>query len=73
MYVGLLPNSEMFKGFLQMNESGFISVDWNLGTSVKGVYAAGDIRDTPLRQIITAASDGAVAAYSAGKYLETLE
>ncbi len=73
LYVGLLPNSEMFRGFLEMNENGFITVNRELGTSVPGVFAAGDVRDTPLRQIITAASDGAVAAYSAGKYLETLE
>jgi thioredoxin reductase (NADPH) len=39
-------------------------------TSIPGIFAAGDVRDTPLRQIVTAASDGALAAHSAGKYIE---
>ena len=42
-------------------------------TSIEGVYAAGDVRNTPLRQVITAASDGAIAACSAVKYVESLE
>ena len=70
LYIGLLPNSEMFNGFLELNNNGFIKVDRELMTSVSGVFAAGDVRDTPLRQVITAASDGALAAHSAGKYLE---
>ncbi len=73
LYVGLIPNTEMFKGLIELNDRGFITVDRELGTSVPGIFAAGDVRDTPLRQIITAASDGALAAYSAGKYLETME
>ena len=73
LYVGLLPNTEMFKGFFELDETGFIKVDSNLQTSVPGVFAAGDVRVTPLRQIISAASDGALTAYSAGKYLEHLE
>ena len=72
LYIGLLPNSEMFRGFLDLNEQGFIMVDRDLATSVPGIFAAGDVRDTPFRQIITAASDGALAAYSAGKHLETI-
>ena len=43
-----------------------------MNTSVKGVFAVGDVRNTPLRQVITAVSDGAVAAVYAGKYMETL-
>jgi len=73
LYIGLIPNTEMFRGLLALNDRGFITVDRNLMTSVPGIFAAGDVRDTPLRQIITAASDGALAAYSAGKYLESLE
>jgi len=72
LYIGLVPNSEMFRGILDLNEEGFITVDRTLATSVPGIFAAGDVRDTPLRQIITAAGDGAVAAYSAGKYLEKI-
>ena len=70
LYVGLVPNTGMFNGFLQLNEQGFILTDRELTTSIPGIFAAGDVRDTPLRQIITAASDGALAAFSAGKYLE---
>lgn len=73
LYVGLVPNSEMFKGFLDLTENGFIKANRELMTSVPGIFAAGDVRDTPLRQIITASSDGALSAYSAGKYLEKLE
>jgi thioredoxin reductase (NADPH) len=72
LYIGLLPNSEMFNGFLELNDSGFIKVDRELMTTVDGIFAAGDIRDTPLRQVVTAASDGALAAHSAGKYLEKI-
>jgi len=73
LYVGLVPNTAMFEGLLDLNDKGFIKVDANLQTSVPGIFAAGDVRDTPLRQIVTAASDGAVAAFSAGKYLEIVE
>jgi len=73
LYVGLIPNTGMFKDFLDLDGGGFIKVDENLQTSAPGVFAAGDVRVTPLRQIISAASDGAVAAYSAGKFLEHLE
>ena len=72
LYVGLLPNSEMFREFIKLNDQGFIKADEILATSVPGVFAAGDVRETPLRQIITAASDGALAAHSAGKYVETI-
>lgn len=73
LYIGLIPNTEMFKGFLDLNQQGFIKVDGILETSVPGIFAAGDVRETPLRQIITAAADGAICAYSAGKFLDKIE
>jgi len=73
LYIGLLPNTGMFEGLLDLNEQGFIRVDDILQTSVPGIFAAGDVRDTPLRQIVTAAADGAVCAYSAGKFLDKIE
>jgi len=73
LYIGLIPNTEMFQGFLDLDDGGFVRVDGKLESSVKGVFAAGDVRVTPLRQIITAAADGAVAAYSAGKHLDLIE
>ncbi len=69
-YIGLTPNTEMFNGQIKQNEQGFIETDINMQTSVPGVYAIGDVRNTPLRQVVTAAADGAIAACSATKYLE---
>ena len=71
-YIGFGPNVENFNGQLQQNQQGFIETDTNMQTSIEGVYAAGDVRNTPLRQVITAASDGAIAACSAVKYVEAL-
>ena len=56
-----------------MDASGFIIADENMQTSKEGVFVAGDVRVTPLRQIITAASDGAIAATSAIKYLDEIK
>lgn len=72
-YIGFKPNAEMFSGQLKQNTQGFIETDNNMQTSIEGVFAAGDIRNTPLRQVITAAADGAVAACSAVKYVERIK
>lgn len=66
--VGQTPSSALFDGKVEM-ENGYILADENMATNVKGVFVAGDIRKTPLRQIITACADGAIAADSAIKYL----
>lgn len=68
IYVGLIPNT----GFadVKKDERGFIITDDCRETSVKGIFAAGDCRVTPLRQIATAVGDGAIAAVSAERYLE---
>lgn len=71
-YIGIKPNVELFAGQLKQDAKGFICTDETMKTSVDGVYAAGDVRTTPLRQVITAAADGAVGAVYAVKYLETL-
>ncbi len=70
-YIGITPNVELFSGQLEQDASGFIITDENMSTSVDGVFAVGDVRKTPLRQVITAASDGAVGAVYAVKYIET--
>ena len=72
-YIGFKPNTDMFSGQLQQNTQGFIETDSNMQASLEGVYAAGDVRNTPLRQVITAAADGAVAACSAAKYIERIK
>ncbi len=72
-YIGFEPNADLFAGQVKQDKNGFIIVDEAMQTSVKGVYAIGDVRVTPLRQVITAAADGAIAAVYAGRYIETLE
>lgn len=72
-YIGFEPNADLFTGQVKQDKNGFIIVDEAMQTSVKGVYAIGDVRVTPLRQVITAAADGAIAAVYAGRYIETLE
>ncbi len=72
-YVGFTPNVAAISGQVLQTESGFVETDVNMETSVRGVYAAGDVRNTPLRQVVTAVSDGAVAANTAVRYLEELE
>ena len=72
-YIGMTPNVEMFRGQLEQDARGFIITDETMKTSIDGVYAVGDVRNTPLRQVITAAADGAVGAVYAVKYLETLK
>ncbi|MDO4582291.1 MAG: thioredoxin-disulfide reductase [Bacillota bacterium] len=67
--VGISPVSEFVAGLLEQNASGQIITDRKLQSSVPGIFAAGDVRDTLLRQVITAAADGALAATMAAEYL----
>ena len=62
----------MFKEDIKLNPQGYIIVNERMETNIKGVYAAGDVTEKELRQIITATNDGAIAAQNAVKYLETL-
>lgn len=71
-YIGFSPNVEGLQGQINQDEAGFIITDETMQTSVDGVFAVGDVRKTPLRQVITAASDGATGAVYAVKYLETV-
>lgn len=72
VWVGIHPSTEFIKGAVKVDESGFIITGGNMETSVPGVFAAGDVRNTPLRQIVTAAGDGAIAAFSAEHYIENV-
>lgn len=72
-YIGFTPNTDLINGQVKQNEQGFIQTDEYMQTSVKGVYAIGDVRTTPLRQVITAASDGAIGAMNAIKYLDEIQ
>lgn len=68
--IGLKPATEIFKNKLAMDDSGFIITNEEMKTSCDFIWAAGDCRQRPLRQLITAASDGAIAALSAYKHLK---
>lgn len=72
IWVGILPNTSFLNKSLKTDETGFIQADKNMQTSVPGVFAVGDVRDTPLRQISTAVGDGAMAAVSAEHFIENL-
>lgn len=67
--IGRRPNSDIFKGQVDLNEFGYIVADETTSTSIDGVFAAGDIRTKAVRQVVTAAADGAVAALQAEKFL----
>lgn len=67
--IGQIPQNEAFKEILQLDESGFIKTDENCFTLTDGIFAAGDCRTKSVRQLVTAASDGAIAALSAVKYI----
>ena len=70
-FVGFAPNSALFDGKVEM-ERGYIVTDEDMHTSVPGVFAAGDVRVKSLRQVITAAADGAIAAMQCAKYIEEM-
>jgi len=72
MWIGTVPNAEFAGDALKRDEHGFIVTDARMQTSVPGVFAVGDVRNTPLRQIVTAAGDAAIAAASAEHYIENL-
>jgi thioredoxin reductase (NADPH) len=71
VFVGMSPSSELFDGLLE-TENGYILTDEGMATNIPGVFAAGDVRKKLLRQVVTAAADGATAAAQAEKYLNDI-
>ena len=67
--IGRKPASDIFRGQLKLDEGGYIVADESTRTSIAGVYAIGDVRTKPLRQVVTAVGDGAVAVHFAEEYL----
>ncbi len=67
--IGIQPNNDLIKGKLDMDKGGFVITDENMSVGIPGVFAVGDLRQKPLWQIVTAASDGAVGAISAQRYI----
>lgn len=73
VYIGMLPLNEAVKDLGITNSEGYVVTNEEMETEVAGIFAAGDIREKMLRQIITATGDGSIAAQSAQKYIETLK
>jgi thioredoxin reductase (NADPH) len=73
IFIGHAPNSQIFKGQVEMSDLGYVIVNDKMETSVEGVYAAGEIADPHFRQVITSAGMGAAAAIQATRYLEEKE
>lgn len=68
--VGYIPETGVFKDKLTMDRTGYIFTDENMATNIPGVFAAGDVRVKPLRQVVTATNDGAIASIQCEKYIE---
>jgi len=73
VWVGTSPNTSFLDGAVAVDKAGFVVVNSRMETSVPGVYAAGDVRNTPLRQVATAVGDAAIAAFQAATYIESME
>jgi thioredoxin reductase (NADPH) len=70
--IGRQPATEFLSGGLELDSVGYIVADETTKTSIPGVFAAGDVRTKALRQVVTAAADGAVAAHFAEEYISRL-
>ena len=73
IFVGRIPNTSLFQGLLKLDSNGYILKDDNMNTSAAGIFAAGDCRAKQFRQVITAAGDGANAAFSAELYVGNMK
>lgn len=73
VFIGRIPATDLFKNFIILNQWGYITTDENMKTNIKGVYAAGDIRDKMFRQITTATADGTIAALMAERFITKKE
>ncbi|MFC1814583.1 NAD(P)/FAD-dependent oxidoreductase, partial [Thermodesulfobacteriota bacterium] len=73
IWVGIIPNTAFLNNAVAQDDLGFMETDAHMAASVPGVFAAGDVRNTPLRQIVTAVGDAAIAAYSAEHYISNIQ
>ena len=69
IFTGIVPASSLYEGLVELDDRGFIVTNGRMETSADGIFAAGDVRNTALRQVVTATGDGAVAASSLDEYL----
>jgi len=70
-YVGLTSNTAFLRNIVRLDDEGYVVTDENMATSAPGIFAAGDVRRKLLRQVATAVGDGAMAAFAAGRYIES--
>ena len=70
VFIGVIAQTDLYKGILDMDEQNYLLTDDHMRTNIPGVFAAGDCRQKPLRQVVTATADGAIAATQAEKYIE---
>ncbi|MCH4889152.1 thioredoxin-disulfide reductase [Acidaminobacter sp. JC074] len=70
VFVGYIPQTGLFTDKIELDKAGYILTDVDMKTNVEGVYAAGDVRQKTLRQVVTAVADGAIAAVQAEKYID---
>ena len=73
LFIGYLPNTEIFKGMLDMNRGGYLITNEKMETNIEGVFAVGDVRDKFLKQVATAVGDGAVSGFAVEKYIAESE
>lgn len=73
LFIGYLPNTEIFKDIIDLSRAGYVITNEKMETNMPGVFAAGDVRDKFLKQVATAVGDGAIAGYAAEKYLAESE
>jgi len=78
IFTGIVPQTSLVSGAggglkVELDEAGYIVTDQKMASSVPGLFAAGDVRTTPFRQVVTAAADGAVAAHCAAAYIDSLK
>jgi len=78
VFTGIVPQTSLVSGDngglkVDMDEAGYIITDQHMATSAPGLFAAGDVRATPFRQVVTAAGDGAVAAHSAAAFIDSIK
>jgi len=72
VFVGFVPNTALFCGHVDHDKHGYVMTNEMMETSVKGIFAAGDVRSFPIRQITTAVGDGTIAAIAAQHFVEDL-
>ncbi|MDR2048146.1 MAG: FAD-dependent oxidoreductase [Treponema sp.] len=73
IFAGSIPKTDLVRDLASLDQSGYVVTDQSMATSVPGLYAAGDVRSSPFRQVVVAAGEGAVAAHCAAAYIDSLK